>query len=84
MQYPNILSALQPVLHNEDIPVTEAAESYATVLNDEEENETLEPEPSIPYDEEYCPTSISEPQLITQIDVKDLEFWNFLRVEQNC
>lgn len=66
MQYPNIPSVLHPAPHNEDITVPEAPKSY-----DLKSDETSESEPSTSYKQDYCPTFVSEAQLITQSDIKD-------------
>lgn len=53
MQYPNILSALHAVPHNEDIPVAEASESYGIESDYGEDNKTSEPESTLCI-QDYC------------------------------
>lgn len=50
--------------------VPESTESYEIASDDAEDNETSEPEPSTPYDQDYFPTSDSKPHFTTQSYLK--------------
>lgn len=76
IKYPNILSAIRPVPHGDDLPVPNPPGDYS-LESDEDEDSTKEIshlclKASTSEDSDYAPDSLSEPHRLTQGDLSDL------------
>jgi len=74
--YPNIPSALRPVLHGEGIFVLESPKEFTTDSDDEDEGESTSgsPEPPAPTEPHvsHGGSSAPQPHILTQDELHDL------------
>ncbi len=73
ISYPNLDSAIRPILHNDEVPVPVAPVSMNDIdLSDLDTSASSDAEAGTASDDEYMPSALIEPQLFTQIELKDL------------
>jgi len=74
--YPNIPSALRPVLHGEGISFPEPPKEFTTDSDDEDESESTSGSPERPASTEphvsHGRSSASQPHILTQDELNDL------------
>ena len=74
--YPNIPSALRPVLHGKVISVPEPLKEFTIDSDDEDENESTSCSPEPPASTEphvsHCRSSTPQPHILTQDELNDL------------
>ena len=74
VNYPNILSAISPVPHTEDLPVPVPPQQYILESDDEPtENQEKTPQPSTPMDADFtADLQFNKFHQITQEELNDL------------